>query len=154
MPRKKRAESVVPIVAPFQPLVMPGWDAAPKLATPAEVTEAHGIDERTLRNWVGRGCPQAVGGARPRYELAKVFAWSAYYAHLQRRQQTYRTPVPLKIAYEDAKNWIIQREYELSPASWNRYVCVPLEWNHPARAHLLRVACEGAPPAPFDDEAA
>ena len=154
MPRKKRAESVVPIVAPFQPLVLPGWDAAHTLATPAEVTASLGVDERTLRNWVGRGCPQAVGGARPRYELGKVHVWSMYHAHLHRQFQRYRQPMPAHIGFREAEEWHLRREYEVVPGPWSAYVLVPLAWNHPARAEALKIACEGVAPVPLDELAA
>ena len=156
MPRERTTspKSAPVEIAPFQPRVAPGWDTPPRLSTPGEVADTLGIDERTLRNWVARGCPQAVGGARPRYEMGKVFVWSLYHAHLHREFQRYRQPMPARIEFREAEEWHLRLEYEHVPGPWSSYVLVPLSWDHPARAEALKTACEGVPPVPFDAAAA
>ena len=150
MPRK-RTRPAPAVVAPFSPMLAPGWDTPPKLATVAEVVECVGIEERTLRNWVQRGCPQAVGGARPRYELGKVNVWGFYFAYLRHRFQRTRQAIPDHIPYEEAEAWHLQREHELVPGPWSAFVLVPLAWDHPARAEALRVACAGLAPVPLEE---
>jgi hypothetical protein len=154
MPRKRTTMPTEPVTAPFSPLLAPGWDEAPRLSTPAEVASTLGVDERTLRNWVSRGCPQAVGGARPRYELGKVNVWGMYHAHLHRQFLRYRRPMPARIEFREAEEWHLRGEYEVVPGPWSAYVLVPLAWDHPARAAALKVACAGTSPVPLDELAA
>jgi hypothetical protein len=143
----------VSVAAPFVPVVAPGWDTPAELVTASTVVACLGIEERTLRNWVQRGCPQAVGGARPRYELGKVNVWGIYFAHLHARFQRTRQPLPDRISFEDAETWLLEREHELAPGPWSAFVVVPLAWDHPARAERLRLACAGLAPVPFEEAA-
>ena len=143
-PETAASTAVAPVVAPWPALLRPSFDDD-TFASPEQICSDMQISLHTLQNWVKRGLPQAVRGARPKYRMADVFTWSAYYRYHTALFQKGRTAPPEWIDIEEAWNWRLLREHEAMPGlgDGNAYVVVPLSLSHPQRAAQLQRACAG-----------
>lgn len=121
-------------------------DIKPLLLTPKQVAEIHAVDERTVRNWTAAGLPQAVGGARPKYEAGAVMRWATFYEVLkaQFQRSDKRKGMPTYISGAEADAWY----YTAAATQSERgpYVVVPLWHDMPGREEMLRIACAGVEP--------
>lgn len=55
----------------------PAAEVACDLVSGPQLCQGLGVNPRTLRRWVGRGCPRVAIGGSYRYRLSDVLAWGA-----------------------------------------------------------------------------
>jgi hypothetical protein len=133
-------------------------DGIPEFLTQSELMEGLDVSDQTIRNYMVRGLPWEKGPqGKPRYPTSDAFSWALQYAILESQK---KAPRHLSIARVDSLNLVSQtlaRTTEGDPEIWSDtiepfFVIVPLEWNHPLRERMLRLAARGVRPATTDDD--
>lgn len=101
------------------------------------------VTPQTVRTWCKLGLPIVPGTeSRPRYPATAAVIWVTCYRRRLAAGVAGRTQT---LADAEAE------ELEEQRRAWpDDFVCVPLDWDHPRREALLRLAAAGREPASAD----
>jgi hypothetical protein len=103
------------------------------------------VSDRTLRSWAAIGLPVEAGPDHaPRYPRHDAMTWALCYKVRSRLPGSLRA-----LSIEEARRWHLETQFREWPED---FVLVPLDWDHPLREAMLRLAAAGREPLPEDDE--
>lgn len=106
-------------------------------------------DSRALRKWHAMGMPVQIGAKGVnKYPCPDVIIWAGVRTVLMQRGEWGRRP---HLTMEEAHR--LNDEWDRRDAGPNEpWIAVPLNWDHPSRARLLRQAAAGHRPPPMKEE--
>lgn len=101
------------------------------------------VSERTVRRWQQAGLPTVTKKGKTLFPLPEAMLW--FMCYRAKIAEDDRSRSPKFLAMDEVFRWHAERQRRASPGNW---VSVPLEWDHPCRAELLRIAAVGREVAP------
>ena len=119
--------------------------------TQSELCRTFDMTDQTIRNWAGRGLPWKRGpGGKPRYPAVLALAWGRVWTALEAQKKAPKWLTPGQALFIDLlSQYENQRDEEWCKANGPAYAIVPLDWDHPLRELMLKIAARGAMP-PLD----
>jgi hypothetical protein len=102
------------------------------------------VTDRTLRNWASRGMPVKDGAHNRPVHPPDAFAWAIQFTLMVKRDGQ----GPVHLSMDRVRNLDVEMQAAIWPED---FVLVPLDWDHPIRAHMLVKAAAGIAPPEVTD---